>query len=59
MPKSRNFQYEALNTLKMYLMDFTRIMYLEPIRGLTASHAPELHWQVAVMHRGLPPKIIF
>ena len=47
-PKSRNFHYEALKTLKMYLMDFTRVVHLDPSRGLTASRVPELHWQLAL-----------
>ena len=33
MQKSRNFHHEALNILKMYLMDFTKIEHLEPTRG--------------------------
>ena len=43
----------------MYLMDFTRVVHLDPSRGLATSRAPELHWQLALTRRGSPPKIIF
>ena len=40
-------------------MDPTRIVYLDPTRGFTASCAPRLHWQLTITHRGSLPKIIF
>ena len=35
----------------------TRIVLVEPIRGLTASRSPKLHWQVTLTRRGSPFKI--
>ena len=32
---------------------------LDPTRGLTASHAPKLHWQLALARRGLQSRMIF
>ena len=37
----------------------TRIVHLVPTKGLTASHEPELHWQLTLTRRRSPPKIIF
>ena len=37
----------------------TKVMHLDPAKGLTASRVPELHWQLALTRRESPPKIIF
>ena len=29
----------------------------EPYKVVTASHAPELHWQLVLSRRGSPPKM--
>ena len=41
------------------LMDPTRIVHLEPSRGLTVSPAPELQRQLTLMRRGSLRKEIF
>ena len=39
-------------------MDPTRVVYFNRARGLVASRPLELHWQLALMRRGSPPKTI-
>ena len=40
-------------------MDPIRVLHLGPIKGLTASHSPGLHWELAFTRRVSPPKTIF
>ena len=51
----------ALNVMvsSASLMDPTSVVQLDPTRRLTASRAPELHWQLALTCRGSPAKVIF
>ena len=37
----------------------TRVVHQGPTREITASHASELDWQLALTRRGSRPKIIF
>ena len=52
--------YKLLNVMVSSAspMDLTKVMHLDPTRGLTASHAPELHYQLALTRKGSLPKII-
>ena len=40
-------------------MDPIRVLHLGPIKGLTVSRSPGLHWKLAFTRRVSPPKIIF
>lgn len=57
LQQSKNFQYDALTTLKVFQnfangMNSTRIVYLDSTKELTASCTPELHGQFALTRVG-------
>ena len=40
-------------------MDPIRVLHVGPIKGLTVSRSPRLHWKLAFTRRVSPLKIIF
>ena len=46
-----------MDSIRVVHLDPTRVVYLDPTSGVTDSHAPELHRQLVLTHRGSLPNI--
>ena len=46
-----------MDSIRIVHLDPTRVVYLDPTSGVTDSHAPELHRQLVLTHRGSSPNI--